>query len=332
MSIFKNLAAFLLQQSHHAYFVSITAFLMIFSTGCNSTTETTQPTETTETIQITEQNTSPAEIVTTIFPMYLFTKGVTGAEAEVELLVSPNTNIHNYQASPGNIRSVAEAEILIKNGLGIEEFLEKLITNAGNAQLQQINASQGIEVLEEEHDEDHSHAHSHAHEEGNPHVWLDPILAQQQVENIRDGLIAINPDNAQTYENNAAAYLQKMQQLHQQFETQLSAVEGCRFISFHNAYPYLAERYNLQQIAVIELPEDSLSPQDIQQVINTADQYNVKALLSESGISDSRLQQISNDTGLPIKTLDPIENGDLNPQYYFTAMEKNLEILTEVCQ
>jgi zinc/manganese transport system substrate-binding protein len=85
-------------------------------------------------------------------------------------------------------------------------------------------------------------------------------------------------------------------------------------------------------MAVVELPEDSLSPRDIQRVINATKEYNVKALLSETGVSDSRLQQIANDTGLPVKALDPIETGSLDPQYYFTAMQKNLETLAEVCQ
>jgi zinc/manganese transport system substrate-binding protein len=277
------------------------------------------------------QNSRSPKIMATFLPMYLLTKGVTGSEGQVDLLVPPNLTVHNYQASPNNVRSLAEANVLVKNGLGMEEFLDQLITNAGNTQLQQINTSQGIETLKEEEDH-HDENHDHSHEEGNPHVWLDPVLAQQQVINIRDGLIAIDPENTQTYQANAAAYLDQLKQLDQQFKTRLSSVKGCRFIAFHDAYPYLAKRYGLQQMAVVELPEDSLSPRDIQRVINATKEYNVKALLSETGVSDSRLQQIANDTGLPVKALDPIETGSLDPQYYFTAMQKNLETLAEVCQ
>jgi zinc/manganese transport system substrate-binding protein len=268
--------------------------------------------------------------------MYLFTKAVTGPESQVELLVPPNVNVHSYQASPDEVRSLAEADILVKNGLGLEEFLDKLITNTGNSQLQQIDASQGIEPLEEEekHSEghDHDHDHGHSHEGGNPHVWLDPILAQEQVINIRDGLIAADPQNSQTYQSNAAVYLSQLQQLDQQFQAESASLNGCQFIAFHDAYPYLAQRYGIQQIAVIELPEDSLSPQDIQRVINTAQQYDIKALVSENGVDDNRLQRISEDTGLPVKALDPIETGTLDPQYYLTAMENNLQTLVEVCQ
>lgn len=316
MFIFKNLTP----PQTCPYLMGTVISLIMLLMGCRAP----QPEETADT--------ASAKIMVTVLPMYLFTRGVTGAEAEVELLIPPNSNTHNYQASPNNIRSLAEADILIKNGLGLEEFIDKLITNTSNTQLQQINASQGIEALqiEDYHSEDPDHDHSHA--EGNPHVWLDPILAQKQVINIRDGLIAADPNNSQIYQENAAVYLSQLEELDRQFQTQLASVQNCQFIAFHDAYPYLAKRYGLQQIAVVELPEDSLSPQDLQRVINIVKQYDIKVLLSETGIEDNRLQRISEDTGLRIKTLDPIENGSLDPQYYFTAMESNLQTLVEACQ
>ena len=275
------------------------------------------------------QNTRSTKVVATFLPMYLFTKAVSGSSGEVEILVPPNVTAHEYQASPSDARKLAQAQILVKNGLGMETFLSGLVANAGNPQLKQIDASQGIQALQEE---DHGHSHGHSHAEGNPHVWLDPILAQKQVANIREGLIAADAGNAQTYRANADAYIKQLQQLDQEFKSRLGSVQGCKFIAFHDAYPYLARRYGIQQMAVLELPEDSISPRDIQRVIAAVKQYNVQALLSEPGVNDSRLQQISNDVGLPVKTLDPIETGSLDPQYYFTAMGKNLKTLEDICK
>jgi zinc transport system substrate-binding protein len=275
------------------------------------------------------QNTRSTKVVATFLPMYLFTKAVSGASREVEILVPPNVTAHEYQASPSDARKLAQAQILVKNGLGMETFLSGLVANAGNPQLKQIDASQGIQALQEE---DHGHSHGHSHAEGNPHVWLDPILAQKQVANIREGLIAADAGNAQTYRANADAYIKQLQQLDQEFKSRLGSVQGCKFIAFHDAYPYLARRYGIQQMAVLELPEDSISPRDIQRVIAAVKEYDVQALLSEPGVNDSRLQQISNDVGLPVKTLDPIETGSLDPQYYFTAMRKNLKTLEDICK
>lgn len=271
------------------------------------------------------QNRSATKVVATFLPMYMFTKAVAGESGEVEILIPPGTNPHEYQATPENVRTIAEADVLVKNGLELEEFLEKLITAAGNSKLKEIDASQNIKPLKEDD-------HEHSHEAGNPHVWLDPVLAQKQVINIRDGLVKANPKNAAIYQTNADTYIKKLQQLDQEFKTRLAPLKGCKFIAFHDAYPYLAKRYNLQQMAVVELPQDNITPRDIQRVIKAAKEYQVKGLLSETGYNDSRMQQIAKDIGLPIKMLDPLNSGSLDPQHYFTAMRNNLKSLEEVCR
>ena len=277
----------------------------------------------------TAQNNSSLKIVTTFLPIHLFTKAVVGDTGEVDILISPGMEVHDYQATPKDAQLLATADILVENGLGMEEFLSGLIANAGNSQLQQIDSSKGIEVIEEEHEE---HGHGHHHEEGDPHVWLDPVLAQQQVATIRDGLIAIDPNNADSYRSNADAYIQQLQQLDSEFQQRLAPVAGCNFITFHDAFAYLAQRYGLKQEAIVEIPEDSITPQDIQRVQQTAEQYQVKALFTEPGIEDKRIQQISSDLNLPLEAIDPLESGETDPQYYFQAMRGNLEALSRACQ
>ncbi len=298
----------------------ITCFTCLGAIACN--TATTPPTN------------SSSKIVTTFLPVHLFTKAVVGDTGEVDILISPGAEVHDYQATPDDAQLLAEADVLVENGLGMEAFLSDLVANTGNSQLQQIDASEGIEVIEEEHDE-HEHEekeHGHHHEEGNPHVWLDPVLAQQQVANIRDRLIEIDPSNADSYRSNADAYIQQLQQLDNEFKQKLTPVQGCNFITFHDAFPYLAQRYGLKQEAIVEIPEDSITPQDIQRVQQLANQYQVKALLTEPGIEDKRIQQISSDLNLPLEEIDPLESGETDPQYYFQAMRENLEALSRACQ
>ena len=280
----------------------------------------------------TAQNNSSPKIVTTFLPVHLFTKAVVGDIGEVDILISPGMEVHDYQATPDDAKLLAQADVLVENGLGIEEFLSGLVANAGNSQLQQINASEGIEVIEEEHDEHEEVEHGHHHEEGNPHVWLDPVMAQQQVATIRDGLIAIDPNNADSYRTNADAYIQQLQQLDNEFQQRLAPVAGCNFITFHDAFSYLAQRYGLKQKAIVETPEDSITPKNIQRAQQTASQYQVKALLTQPGIEDKRIQQISSDLNLPLEAIDPLESGETDPQYYFQAMRENLEALSRACQ
>ncbi len=109
-------------------------------------------------------------------------------------------------------------------------------------------------------------------------------------------------------------------------------MKGCKFITFHDAFPYLAQRYGLQQEAIIEIPEDSITPKDIRRLQQAANQYEVKALFTEPGIEDKRIQQISSDLNLPLEAIDPLESGETDPQYYFQAMRGNLEALERACQ
>lgn len=283
----------------------------------------------------TAQNSSSPKIVTTFLPVHLFTKAVVGDTGEVDILISPGTEVHDYQATPDDVKLLVQADVLVENGLGIEEFLEGLVANAGNSQLQQITASEGVEVIKEEEHDEHGHEeeeHGHHHEDGDPHVWLDPVLAQQQVATIRDGLIAIDPTNADSYRSNADAYIKQLQQLDGEFQQKLAPVKGCNFITFHDAFLYLAQRYGLQQEAIVEIPEDSITPKDIQRVQQAANQYQVKALLTEPGIEDKRIQQISSDLNLPLEAIDPLESGETDPQYYFQVMRGNLEALERACQ
>ncbi len=267
-----------------------------------------EPVAQTETdTQLAVSDTPSLNVVATFLPMYWFTRAVTGDSAQVQVLIPPGSDVHEYQARSADVQAIATANILVKNGIGLEEFLENTITNANNPNLQEINASAGIQPLNDNtpvvkavdsnHDHDHNHddEHLHDHAEGNPHVWLDPVFAQQQVTTIRDGLITADPANQAIYEANAAAYLQELQQLDQEFEQTLSQYPNCTFITFHDAYPYIANRYNLQQVAIVSVPEASLSPQDFQKTVQAVQQYQAKALFSEPGMENQVLKTLATD-------------------------------------
>ncbi|MBO0352344.1 zinc ABC transporter substrate-binding protein [Phormidium pseudopriestleyi FRX01] len=290
--------------------------------------------------QIAASDAPSLNVVATFLPMYWFTRAVTGDSAQVQALIPPGTDVHEYQARPADVQAIATANILVKNGLGLEEFLENTIANANNPNLTQINASAGIQPLDNntpvvkavDSSHDHDDDHDHDHAEGNPHVWLDPVLAQQQVTTIRDGLIAADPANQAIYEANSAAYLQQLQQLDEEFRQTLSQYPNCTFITFHDAYPYIANRYNLQQVAVVSVPDASLSPQDLQKTVQAVQQYQAKALFSEPQVENRVLRTLATDLNLPLYEIDPLESGPLDPQHYLTAMRGNLETIANACR
>lgn len=324
--------------------------LALTAVGCSQATPPSASTGTPEAQSETQASAAAdrLKVVTTFPPMYWFTKAVAGDAAEVEVIVPPGAEVHEYQATPAAVQAIAQADVLVTNGLGLEEFLETTLRNAQNANLKTVVASEGIQALGEisptvlvadassgAHDHDHegeATAEAHSHTAGNPHVWIDPVLAQQQITQIRDGLIAADPANRSTYETNAAVYLQQVQQLHQTYETRLKPLQGCTFVTFHDAYPYLANRYQLQQVAVVQIPEDSLSPGDIQTTIDAVKRYDAKALLGEPGVDNKLLASLSQDLKLTLREVDPLESGPLDPQHYLTTMAQNLQTLEAACQ
>lgn len=305
--------------------------LLLLTSGCTQPVKTA-PTPATPTTTSPTPQVKRLKVVTTVLPMYWFTKAVAGDAAEVSLLLPPGTDLHEYQSKPADVQAIAQANVLVQNGLGLEAFLQDTVRNAQNAKLTTINASRGIQPLQAVgtvvHPQSPDPGHDdHDHAAGNPHVWLDPILAKQQVETIRDGLIQVDPANQATYRTNAAAYIQQLTELDQQFRQRLGQYRDRTFVTFHDAFPYLARRYDLKQVAVVSVPEDNLSPGDIQATVNAVKQFKVKALLGEPGVNNKLLQSLSRDLNLTLQSLNSLESGDLNPQYYFTAMQQNLRTL-----
>lgn len=337
----------------------------MIAAGCNQPIDPSMPGKPT-----VVPETEKLKIVTTFLPVYWFTKAVAGDKADIEILIPPGTDIHEYQATPANVKALAQADVLVKNGLGLEEFLKNTVKNAQNPLLIKVDASAKIQPLENQQSEDepddhsleqehsegdsHDHAgeethsseksaqadkdstgtdHGHDHNEGpNPHVWVDPVLAKQQVEAIRDGLIEADPLNKQEYQANAASYIQQLEQLDQRFKNRLEKYPNCTFVTFHNAFPYLANRYQLKQVAVVNIPEGSLSPAEIQKTIDTVKQANVKAVFGEPGIDNKLLQNLSDELNLKLSTLDSLESGPLDPQHYFKAMRNNLQTIESACK
>jgi zinc/manganese transport system substrate-binding protein len=281
-------------------------------------------------------------VVTTFIPMTNFTKAVAGDRAEVTQLLPTNVGPHDYQAKPEDAQKLAKANVLVKNGLGMEEFLEDLVKNAGNPNLKQIDSSKGISTISNEAIEEPAHDHDHEqvkgeeaeaehdHGEFNPHVYLDPKRAVQQVENIRDGLIAADPAGKETYTANAAAYIEQLKQLDTEFTQKLKPFAGKTFVTYHDFAPYFAQSYNLKAEFLVGIPEENPSPEDVKRVINAAKNSNLKTLLTEPQAAESQFSALAKDLNIQISTFDPLETSgseSLQPDYYLKTMRQNVKNL-----
>ena len=265
---------------------------------------------------------SKLNVVATFLPMTLFTEAVAGECATVTALIPPNLGPHDFQATPSDIAALSNASVLVKNGLGMEYFLDKLTASAENDSLKVIDTSRGVAVIESE-EEDHG--------EVNPHIWLDPLRAVQQVENIRDGLVNADPGCTDGYTQRAAAYTEKLKGLNTTFANQLKPFRGQTFIAFHDFAPYFAERYDLKAEFVVDVPEMNPTPADLQRVSNLVEESQLKALLSEPQEGDRSFNALAEDLGVNVVTFDPLETGSeeasKQPDTYFKVMGRNVAAL-----
>lgn len=271
------------------------------------------------------------KVVTTTLPLTDFTKAVAGDRAEVVYLLPTGVGPHDFQARPNDVQKLAEANLLVQNGLGLEAYLTDLIRNAGNPRLQVVDTSQGIQPISNQAFEGQSAAAGadHAHEgEFNPHVWLDPTRAIRQVENIRDGLIAADPEGKSTYMANAAACIDRLKALDAEFAVALKPYAGKAFVTYHDFAPYFAQRYRLKAEFLVGVPEENPSPQDVQRVMTAAKSSELKTLLTEPQAAGNPFEALSQDLKVQVSDFDPMETSPpdgVQPDYYFAVMRQNLK-------
>jgi zinc transport system substrate-binding protein len=274
-------------------------------------------------------------VMATFLPITLLTRAVAGDCADVTTLVPPSLGPHDFQAKPGDLLALRRARVLVKNGLGMEGFLDKLIAAAGPANLLVIDSSRGVATLTAPPTSDHRSGADHGHDHGseNPHIWLDPLRAAQQVETIRDGLIKADPGCAEGYRQRAATTTAQLRQLHSEFATRLRPFQGKTFVAFHDVAPYFAARYGLKAVFLVDVPELNPTPADLERVSAEVKRSDLKALLSEPQEGERSFNALAADLGVPISVFDPLETGSeeasRDPGTYARVMRRNVAHLIE---
>ncbi|RNB91762.1 zinc ABC transporter substrate-binding protein [Brevibacillus fluminis] len=276
------------------------------------------------------------KIVTTFYPMYDFTKNVAGDLADVSVLIPTGVEPHDWEPTAKDIQQLADADLFVYNGL-VEGWVSDTIKSVNSKTLQVVEASKGMNLMEgipEEEEGEHADGeHDHAHESNlDPHVWLDPVLAQQEVKAIEETLMKADPAHADTYKKNAAAYLEKLQALDKSYRDTISTTKRKDFMTQHAAFGYLARQYGLTQIPISGLsPDVEPSPAKLVEIVKFAKEQKVKTIFFEELISPKIAETVAKEIGAKSNVLSPIEGladeDKANGLDYIGVMEKNLKAL-----
>jgi zinc transport system substrate-binding protein len=270
-----------------------------------------------------------AKVVTSFYPLYDFASHVAGDRAEVSSLISPGIEPHDWEPTLGDVNRARSADMLVINGAGFESWVD------GIGAKRIVNTGEGIELDHEEEERGDEHDD---HGGVDQHIWLDPVLAKEQVESIRVALALVDPENAGYYNENAAAYAAELDSLDSFIRAELASCEKSDFIAFHDAFSRFAERYGLDQHAIHDIsPEGEVLPQRIEEVIALANELGINVIYSEDMV-DGRLAQVIADEipGGKVLILSPIEGVDKEELAagigYIEKMKENVANLKEGLQ
>ena len=296
-------------------------------------------------------------IVTTIFPIYDWVREIAGNRegVEITMLLDKGVDLHSYQPTAQDIMKVATCDVFIYVGGESDEWVEDALKEAVNPNMVVINLVDAmgenikmeeiVEGMEHEHDhdEDHDHGeghdHEHEHDEPDEHVWLSLRNAQILVGAIADGLSAADPEHAETYKANAAAYSEKLAALDKQYTEAVRAADY-RTILFGDRFPfrYLADDYGLTYYAAFSgcSAESEASFETIIFLARKMDELGLPAVLTiespKTRISRTVVEntQAKDQKILSLDSMQGTTMEDVNAgTTYLSVMEKNLIILRE---
>lgn len=225
-------------------------------------------------------------VATTFSTLNSFVQGVGGDHVTVKNIVPIGASPETFQPTPQDVATVADAQLLVENGAGIEAWLDKLLRDASSRDLRVVVLSEGLPVKND-----------------NPHLWMDPVLAKQYVLKIRDALIAIDPKNADDYRRNAESYNARLEELTKSIQKQIDTIPPSHryMIVFHNAWQYYNDRFGITTLGFVERnPGQEPNPQQIARLIDLAKKHGVRGVFSEPEYSPKILYSIAQGAGIKV--------------------------------
>lgn len=277
---------------------------------------------------------SRLKLLASFYPIAIMALNITdGVEGvAVESMAQQQTGcLHDFQMTTADMKKAETADAFLINGAGMEGFLDKISDQL--PELPVIDSSTGIPLIAsgEDHHHDGGEGHDHWNQEGyNPHLWVSITNCMEQVRNLSEGIIALDPEHEAEYRENTETYLEKLSALRDKMHSALDHVKNKDIITFHEAFPYFAEEFGLHIAAVINREPDSQpSAKELADTIRLVRETGVKALFVEPLYPETSADIIAAETGAQVYVLDPAVSGEWDKNAYLTAMESNLQVLAQ---
>ena len=264
--------------------ISIGIALTLWLGGCNVS----------QNVPSSETNSNDSEdkkkVVTTFTILADIAQNIAGDNLEIESITRIGSEIHGYEPTPSDLTKAQDADLILYNGMNLERWFEQFYNNLGD--VDSVLLTEGVEPI--------PIAEGPYQDKPNPHAWMSPRNALIYVENIRQAFVEIDPDNADSYNANAAAYSEQLKAIDQQLATDLARLpSNLRYlVSCEGAFSYLTRDYQLREIYMWPInAEQQSTPKQIQKVIEQVKQDSVPAVFCESTVSNEGQKEVTKETG-----------------------------------
>lgn len=262
------------------------------------------------------KNPKQIKVMTSFYPLYFFTLAIGKDSIQVNNLTPSGSEPHDYKPTTQDMRRIEESNLLIVNGAGLEPWVGKLQYDLVKNHIEIVSIAEHIIDEKGEKIPD-------------PHMWLDPLLAQQAVLIITQALVKINPPHALFYNTNSKILTDKLNTLDQEFRHGLQNCAQKYIIISHATLGYVSTRYKLKQVAIQGvIPDEEPSPQKLADISTFAKANNVHYIFFENPISHRLTDTIAQEIGAQTLLFNPLEGlsqkEEQNGADYFSIQSENL--------
>ena len=298
---------------------NLTFFMMLTLLGLTALTaacaDKENPAASTTDVQ-SQADSGKMRVVTTLYPLEYFISRIGGDSVEIINPVPPGVEAHDFEPRPDDIRKLNSADLIVYNGSGFEPWIDRALESIDGSERIAIETSRGLADLAS----------------GDPHIWLDPLKAIEQVNLVRDGMSRADSDRADFYAENAGVLIAELEELHARFQSALAECRLSEFVTSHDAFGYLARRYDLKQVAIAGLsPEAEPLPRDFARLADRIEELEVKYVLVEVIASPRLAEALAREVGAKTLILHPLESLTADEsgrgETYFSIMNANLNSL-----
>ncbi len=295
-----------------------------------------------------------ADVLGTFYPMTFLAGEIGGDEIDVAQIIPEGTEPHEWDPGVRDLTRLGAARLVLAQDPDFETWLDPILGNLEDGAPPVTYTAERLERLPDDHDdedgheedeEEHGEEEEEHEEEGHddhasedPHTWLDPVLFAQQAAAARDAMIEAFPEHEETLRQNAEALIERLDGLHHAFEANLAQCETRNIVVQHDAFAYLAERYDFEVHSVTGLsPQAEPSPGAVARAVDTALEHNLSVVFTETLANPSVMDAIAQDasakgTNVDVEVLSPLERRSSNEisedRDYIDIMLDNLDALS----